>query len=468
MKMKFSLLFLLLVFSFTAAAQVPNCQINFGPWTDTNQSPPSFNGITQCAYWVITYQVTGFSAISLQFDSATGTNAGPGAFGAFSGTVVTGVNPNTSVACATPTNCTTVFSGVPGWFRVSFPTHAGSGTIQGTLQGYKSGVVLGGNQPASASGCPGTVGTPCVVDGPTAAGVAPTTPPVLQAGIDGTLIRTIVTDTAGRQVAVGGAAPGAVPAGNPVEVAGFDGTNVQPLSTDTSGRQRVIGTAASGAAAIGPPVEISGVSSAGNAVNLNVGTAGALAPETVAATLADAVNNAVNRPLGTDTTTGNHGSLQITNFPFGFNGTAWDRARQVSLVNMPTAVTTTGVSKLGVSLSEKSSHIAAAGAQTVTIAAEAGVRHVLDCIAWSAAAAGAVTATAVNLNVRDGATGAGTILWTFAIAVPTGALGAQTVPVNSICGLNLAGTTNTAMTVEFSSAPTNLAETVNASFFNVN
>ena len=194
---KFLLLSLLLVFSFTAVAQVPNCQINFGPWTDVNQSAPSFNGITQCAYWVITYQVTGFSAISLHFQSATGTQAAPGAFADFTGTVATGINPNTSVACSTPTNCTSTFTGTPGWFKVTFPSHTGSGTIQGTLQGYKTGYSLGGNVPASG-GCVGTVSTPCVVEGVTAAGAPPTTAPVLIAGQDGTNTQTIKTDTGGQ------------------------------------------------------------------------------------------------------------------------------------------------------------------------------------------------------------------------------------------------------------------------------
>jgi hypothetical protein len=65
---------------------------------------------------------------------------------------------------------------------------------------------------------------------------------------------------------------------------------------------------------------------------------------------------------------------------------------------------------------------------------------VLNCVA-------AVTVPLV-INVRDGATGAGTILYTERI---TGLAG-TTVRVER-SGLNLVGTANTAMTVEFAAAP---------------
>jgi hypothetical protein len=177
-----------------AFSQVPNCVINFGPWTDVNTSPVLDNRTLACPYWVLTYQVTGFSAVSLAFQSASG-GSGPGSFSNFTGTVNSGINPSTSVACATPTNCTATFIGVVGWGRVVFGSHTGSGTIQGTLQGYKTGVPLGGN--VSSAGCPGTLGTPCVVAGDAAAGSPPTLAPVGIAGFDGTNAQRILTDTSG-------------------------------------------------------------------------------------------------------------------------------------------------------------------------------------------------------------------------------------------------------------------------------
>jgi hypothetical protein len=51
-----------------------------------------------------------------------------------------------------------------------------------------------------SGGCVGTVATPCNVAGTAADGAAPTQPPVLVGGSDGTLTRTIKTDTAGQLI----------------------------------------------------------------------------------------------------------------------------------------------------------------------------------------------------------------------------------------------------------------------------
>jgi|SRR5882672_1082216 len=216
-------LFLLAMASPSLFAQQPNCQINFGPWTTINVSA-QFNNIgfganNACTYWVLQYQVTGFSAISLQFESATGATA-PGAFGAYSGTVSSGVNPSISVACSTPTNCTATFTGMIGWYRMNLTSVTGSGTVTGTLQGYKTGYALGGAS-VPGGGCPGTVGTPCVVVGNVADGSAVSGAPVRIAGSDGTNVQDVLTDTSGRPIVAGGAAAGAAPAGNPVLGAGI-------------------------------------------------------------------------------------------------------------------------------------------------------------------------------------------------------------------------------------------------------
>lgn len=79
-------------------------------------------------------------------------------------------------------------------------------------------------------------------------------------------------------------------------------------------------------------------------------------------------------------------------------------------------------------------------------AGAAGVRHV--CTGFIASlAAGATGQTPITVSIRDGATGAGTVLWSAAIAAP----------VNGSClitqsGLCLIGTAATAMTIEFSAA----------------
>lgn len=405
-----------LLFGSVAFAQVPNCQINFGPWTDVNQTPPSANLYSQCTYWVFTYQITGFTAVSLQFESATGVNGGPGTFGAFSGTLTSGSNPSTSVACSTPANCTATFTGTVGWYRMRLVSHTGSGTIQGTLQGYKTGVTLGGLTPPGGSPCPGTAATPCVVDGPTAAGSPPTTAPVYVAGNDGTNLQPIKTDTSGRPNVVGAGADAAALTGNPVRVCGSDATNCRTFLVDTSGRLVNVGAAAAGAAIAGAPL-LTG--------------------------------------LG--------------------DGTNAQYSHSASLANYPTTQTLTAVNSIGAQIEEKGARwtatgFPAAGTQaTASIAAEAGVRHVMDCIGFSATASGVTTAAQVNLVVRDGATGAGTVIWRYTLAYPAAAAaGVVEIPPFSFCGLNLVGTTNTAMTVEFSAGAANLQEQTNLSGFNVN
>lgn len=104
---------------------------------------------------------------------------------------------------------------------------------------------------------------------------------------------------------------------------------------------------------------------------------------------------------------------------------------------------------------------------TISKAAVASTRHVATCISFTATATTAVAAAAnVQVNLRDGATGAGTVLWTqqIFIAANTGQLAG---PVN-FCGLNVVGSINTAMTLEFSGLITNLFESVTLEGYDVN
>lgn len=165
---------------------------------------------------------------------------------------------------------------------------------------------------------------------------------------------------------------------------------------------------------------------------------------------------------------------QAINTPV-FDGTNWVARLGTSLLNFPTTLTTTARNLSGAAVVEKASrwsviHNPAATSQaTASIAAEAGVRHVADCLSFSADSGGAVTAANVVINLRDGATGAGTIIWTYVSSAPTAAaLGLTEITPHSICGLSLVGTTNTAMTLEFSAGVTNLVEAVSLSGLNVN
>ena len=97
-------------------------------------------------------------------------------------------------------------------------------------------------------------------------------------------------------------------------------------------------------------------------------------------------------------------------------------------------------------------HAPAANTQATAskAAGGAGVRHVCTAIsATLVAGATAPTATTATLNLRDGATGAVTVLmsWTLGLEATAG----KTVTL-SLSGLSIFGTANTAMTLEYSGA----------------
>lgn len=97
-------------------------------------------------------------------------------------------------------------------------------------------------------------------------------------------------------------------------------------------------------------------------------------------------------------------------------------------------------------------------------AGAAGVKHVADCITYSASAGVAPAATLLSINLRDGATGAGTVLASWRMFVPA-AIGQMTV--FAMCDLNIPGTAATAMTLEFSALLTSLNESVTLTGYSV-
>ena len=105
-------------------------------------------------------------------------------------------------------------------------------------------------------------------------------------------------------------------------------------------------------------------------------------------------------------------------------------------------------------------HTPAAGSQATISQAVggAGVKNVAEsvCFAFSASTALGGIST-VTVNLRDGATGAGTILQSWQYTLP-----AATIAPYSQCvsGLHISGTANTAMTLEFAAAVGNLMESV--------
>lgn len=97
-------------------------------------------------------------------------------------------------------------------------------------------------------------------------------------------------------------------------------------------------------------------------------------------------------------------------------------------------------------------HVPGAAAQaTITrAAAGAGLKNVCNSISAAFVAGGTAPAAAtITLNLRDGATGAGTILWSKTLGVQAAAGSGQHIDLG---GISIVGSANTAMTLEFSAA----------------
>ena len=97
---------------------------------------------------------------------------------------------------------------------------------------------------------------------------------------------------------------------------------------------------------------------------------------------------------------------------------------------------------------------------TVSRAAVPTKVHVCTGFSFAYSATTAVAAAGLNVAIRDGATGVGTVLWQFGILLP-----AAVIPnfIFGLAGLHMVGSNNTAMTIEFSGALANLVESVNLS-----
>lgn len=161
------------------------------------------NRTVACQTYTFQYQATGtgsLTGVSFQAGQSASTTV---TFADWAGTVSTGINPNTSnvgaistfaTGCASMVGCTVPNS----WIRILITRGTFVGTINGVLYGYKSGYPGSGGGGGGGGGCT----SPCPVEGVTAAGSPPTTPPVLVAGQDGAPgnIRTLKTDATGQQI----------------------------------------------------------------------------------------------------------------------------------------------------------------------------------------------------------------------------------------------------------------------------
>jgi len=128
------------------------------------------------------------------------------------------------------------------------------------------------------------------------------------------------------------------------------------------------------------------------------------------------------------------------------NGSTWDRADGVSAANN-TATTSLGVMQVAPISTWRVTNSANAGTPSASKASGGGtVRHVTTCISISVGAA-ATAQPVVQVNLRDGGTGAGTIIRSWQLAAPINSSASA-----DLCGLNESGSAATAMTLEFAAA----------------
>lgn len=193
----------------------PDCSVPF-KFTATGRAPA--NGFaagssqTGCVGWVVVYNATGFSALSLRLESASDSSGVAGSWGAFSGSSVTltgcgSTNPMT----ATTQTCLSI-NGYNPWVSVNLTTVTGTGSITGFLYGCRIDNCAALFQAAGGGGVTSDVNLKQVNGHTTEEG-----------GTNGSL-------------AVGGqAASGAADAGNPLKVGGSNGTNDYNLKVDSQG-----------------------------------------------------------------------------------------------------------------------------------------------------------------------------------------------------------------------------------------
>lgn len=138
--MRFTKLVLLVSLSFfPLLAQDCLQTYRFSNVTGTNDlSAPGTSGnfdnrTRSCNSWVFSYTSTGFSALSIQLESATDNSGSPNTFGVYSGTTVSGTNPQTLATFGT-----FIGTGFVPWLRVNLSTVTGSGSVIVTLYGFRS------------------------------------------------------------------------------------------------------------------------------------------------------------------------------------------------------------------------------------------------------------------------------------------------------------------------------------------
>ena len=218
------LLFLSCLFSISCFSQstvkiTADCSFSFN-FTTTGRIPANGfpNGSTLpgsnqagCVGWVMVMEVTGFSGISLQLESASDSSGAAGSWSAFSGSSVTLTGcGSTNPITATTQGCLAI-NGYQPWVSAHLSSITGTGTVAGTVYGCR------------LDSCAGLF----------AAAAGGVTSNVNIAQVAGT--NTVTGGVAGLLGVGGNTASGSADAGNPVKVGGSNGTNDYNLKVDSQG-----------------------------------------------------------------------------------------------------------------------------------------------------------------------------------------------------------------------------------------
>jgi hypothetical protein len=157
-----------------------DCSISFN-LSAVGNSATMDNRNRGCVNWGLTYSATGFTGLTVTFQSAPDSSGAAGTFVTYAGTLVSGSNPSTTI-----TQTSSVYTGYFPWLRVNLSGLVGSGSVTGTLTGWKI------QSPTSASA------GATQVEGRAAAAAAMVGNPLPVAGLDGAaLLRVLLTTTAG-------------------------------------------------------------------------------------------------------------------------------------------------------------------------------------------------------------------------------------------------------------------------------
>jgi hypothetical protein len=149
-------------------------------------------------------------------------------------------------------------------------------------------------------------------------------------------------------------------------------------------------------------------------------------------------------------TQGEPGLIVFKSYPSLYNGVNWDRQRTASAANQ-VAATGLGVAEVAPPGNIAAFSAPALGAQATAsrAAGAAGVRHICTGYEIVVSCQAAPGAGQLLVNLRDGASGAGAILKTWAFEIPAAIFAPFIIAVS---GKSIVGSAATAMTLESSAA----------------